>query len=254
MIHPQAVVDRAAEIDEGVEIGPFAVIGAGVRIGAGTQIGSHVVIKGRTEIGRNNRIFQFCSLGDEPQDKKYAGEDSLLIVGDGNTIREYCTFNRGTSGGGGVTRIGSDNWIMAYVHIAHDCNVGDAVTMANGATLAGHVMVEDKVIFGAFTVVHQFCAIGMHSFFAMGSVVLKDVPPFLMVAGNSARPHGLNTEGLRRHGFAPEQLRTLKHAYRDLYRRGLSVEQAVSSIEEYSCPHARHMAEFVRASKRGIIR
>ena len=203
MIHSSAVVDRGAELQSDVEVGPFSVIGPGVVLGAGTRVGSHVVIEGPARIGERNRIHSFSTLGGAPQDKKYRGESSTLEIGDGNVIREYCTFNRGTAGGGMVTRVGSGNWVMAYVHIAHDCKVGSDNVMANGTTLAGHVEVEDCVTFGAFTVVHQFCRIGAHAFSAMGTVILKDVPPFVTVAGNSASPHGLNTEGLKRRGFRP---------------------------------------------------
>jgi UDP-N-acetylglucosamine acyltransferase len=223
-------------------------------VGAGTRIDSHVVINGPTRIGRNNRIAQFNSIGDDPQDKKFAGENTVLEIGDGNVIREFCTFNRGTSGGGGVTRVGDDNWIMAYVHVAHDCVVGNGVTLANGTTLAGHVRVHDHVTLGGFTLVHQFCAIGAYAFSAMGSVVVKDVPPFLMIAGNWAKPHGLNAEGLKRHGFSEETLRALKNAYRSVYRMGLPLEQALASLEADGRAEVGTMAEFIRASSRGILR
>lgn len=254
MIHPSAIIDSSASLDEGVHVGPYSVIGAQVEIGAGTRIDSHVVINGATRIGRNNRIAQFNSIGDDPQDKKYNGEETVLEIGDNNVIREFCTFNRGTVGGGGVTRIGDDNWIMAYVHIAHDCVVGNQVTMANGSTLAGHVSVGDGVTLGAFTVVHQFCSIGAYSFSAMSTVVFKDVPPYLMIAGNSAKPHGLNNEGLKRRGFAPEVRRELKDAYRNLYRRSLSLEQALEALDAQDCAQVAVMSEFVRASTRGIVR
>jgi len=254
VIHATALIDPKAALDEGVHVGPFSVIGAGVSVGAGTRIGAHVVIKGETRIGRDNRIAQFNALGDDPQDKKYAGEPSRLEIGDDNVIREFCTFNRGTAGGGGATRIGSHNWIMAYVHVAHDCVVGDHVTLANGATLAGHVRLHDYVALGAFTVIHQFCAIGRHAFSAMGTVVFKDVPPFVLVAGNSARVHGLNSEGLRRHGTDPAVSRALKEAYKTLYRRGLTLEQALQALEQRDVPEVAEMAEFLRASTRGIVR
>lgn len=256
MIHPTAIVDPGARLAAGVSVGPWALIDAEVSVGEGTSIGPHAVIRGPTRIGRDNRIYQFCSLGDAPQDKKYRGERSLLEIGDGNVIREYCTFNRGTAGGGGVTRVGDDNWVMAYVHVAHDCQVGNGTVMANGTTLAGHVSVGDFVTFGAFTVVHQFCAIGAHSFSAMGSVVLKDVPPYVMVSGNSARPYGLNKEGLKRRGFDAETLRRLKLAYRTIYRLGLTLEQALARLEddESQCPHVAALCGFVRGSTRGIVR
>ncbi len=254
MIHPSAIIHPGAWLDEGVRVGAYSIIGDGVRVGAGTRIDSHVVINGPTQIGRDNRIAQFNSIGDDPQDKKFAGERAVLEIGDGNVIREFCTFNRGTSGGGGVTRIGNDNWIMAYVHVAHDCAVGSDVTLANGTTLAGHVHVQDAVTLGAFTIVHQFCAIGAHAFSAMGTVVLKDVPPYLMIAGNSARPHGLNSEGLRRRGVDPEVVRALKDAYKNLYRRSLTLEQALEAMDRQGVAEVDSMAKFIRSSSRGIVR
>ena len=256
MIHPSACVDTSARLAERVEVGPGAVIGAGVSIGAGTRIGPCAVIRGPTAIGRNNRIFQFCSIGDEPQDKKYVGEVSRLEIGDDNVIREFCTLNRGTGGGGGITRVGDRNWIMAYVHVAHDCRVGCDNVMANGTTLAGHVEVGDWVTFGAYSVVHQFCAIGSHSFSAMGSVVLKDVPPFVTVAGNFARPHGLNSEGLRRRGYEPDRIQALRAAYRTIYRRGFRIDEAIGGLAELSTRSGdvRELREFLLHSKRGIVR
>ena len=210
MIHPAAIVDSAARIGANVEIGPYSIIGPDVEIGDDTEIGPHVVIKGHTRIGRENRIFQFCSLGEMPQDKKYAGEPTRLEIGDRNTIREFCTFNLGTVQGGGVTSVGDDNWIMAYVHIAHDCHrVANKTIFANGASLAGHVTVDDLVIFGGFTGVHQFCRIGAHVITAASSLVLQDVPPYLMVAGNSAQPYGIHVEGLKRRGFTSEAITEL---------------------------------------------
>ena len=256
MIHPSAVVDRGAELQPDVEVGPFSVIGPGVVVGAGTRVGSHVVIEGPARIGARNRIHSFSTLGGAPQDKKYRGESSTLEIGDGNVIREYCTFNRGTEGGGMVTRVGSGNWIMAYVHIAHDCKVGNDNVMANGTTLAGHVEVEDCVTFGAFTVVHQFCRIGAHAFSAMGTVVLKDVPPFVTVAGNSASPHGLNTEGLKRRGFPARALQDLRAAYKTIYKRGLTLDAAVDQLAGPAKGSAEvgRFREFVRSSGRGIVR
>ena len=256
MIHPSAVVDRGAELQPDVEVGPFSVIGPGVVVGAGTRVGSHVVIEGPARIGERNRIHSFSTLGGAPQDKKYRGESSTLEIGDGNVIREYCTFNRGTEGGGMVTRVGSGNWIMAYVHIAHDCKVGNDNVMANGTTLAGHVEVEDCVTFGAFTVVHQFCRIGAHAFSAMGTVVLKDVPPFVTVAGNSASPHGLNTEGLKRRGFPARTLQDLRAAYKTIYKRGLTLDAAVDQLAGPAKGSAEvgRFREFVRSSGRGIVR
>ena len=256
MIHPSAFVDASARLAEGVEIGPGAVIEARVAVGAGTRIGPHTVVRGPTAIGCNNRIFQFCSIGDAPQDKKYAGEASRLEIGDDNVIREFCTLNRGTAGGGGLTRVGDRNWIMAYVHVAHDCRVGCDNVMANGTTLAGHVEVGNWVTFGAGSVVHQFCAIGSHSFFAMGSVVTKDVPPFVTVAGNFARPHGLNSEGLRRRGYDPDRIQALRTAYRTIYRRGFRTDQAIAGLAELSTRsgEVRELRDFLLRSKRGIVR
>ncbi len=232
MIHPTALIDPAARIGSKVEIGAYSIIGPDVEIGDGTIIGPHVVIKGHTRIGRENRIFQFCSLGEVPQDKKYAGEPTRLEIGDRNTIREFCTFNLGTVQDLGVTRIGDDNWIMAYVHIAHDCQVGNKTTFANNSQLAGHVTVEDWAILGGFTGVHQFCRIGAHVMTAVGSVILQDVPPYLMAAGNTAQPYGINVEGLKRRGFTPDALLALKRAYRTLYKSGLLLEEAKQKLAE----------------------
>jgi len=256
LIHPTAEVDPGARLADGVQVGAWSVIGAGVEIGEDTWVGPHVVIQGPTRIGKNNRIYQFNSIGDVPQDKKFAGEVSSLQIGDGNVIREFCTFNRGTHGGGGVTRIGDDNWIMAYVHVAHDCQVGSHTTLANGATLAGHVSVGDHVTFGAFTMVHQFCAIGEYSFSAMSTVILKDVPPFVTVSGNSARPHGLNKEGLTRHGFGADTLRELRRAYKTVYKQGLTVNEAVAALAGAAAqfPQVAAFRDFVAGSTRGVVR
>ena len=256
MIHSSAVVDPGAELQPDVVVGPYSVIGPGVLIGSGTRVGSHVVIEGPTRIGEHNRIHSFSVLGGDPQDKKYRGEASTLEIGHGNVIREYCTFNRGTEGGGMTTRVGDGNWIMAYVHIAHDCLVGDDNIMANGTTLAGHVKVEDRVTFGAFTTVHQFCRIGTHAFSAMGTVVLKDVPPFVTVAGNSARPRGLNAVGLRRRGFPAQAVKAIKSAYKTVYKRGLTLEAAMERLAgpAKESPEVSRFREFVRSSKRGIVR
>ena len=256
MIDPRAAVDAAAELDEGVSVGPFAVIGPGVRIGRGTTIGPHAVIQGPTTIGADNHIFQFASVGEAPQDKKYGGEDTRLEIGDRNVIRECATVHRGTVQDEGVTRIGNDGLFMAYTHVAHDCRIGDHVIMANGATLAGHVVIEDHVILGGFTLVHQFCAIGAHSFTAMGTAIGKDVPPYLMVSGNPAKPHGINTEGLKRRGFTAEQLKVLKAAYRVLYLSGLKLEEARLRLDEMSAdaPEAGRLAAFLVRSRRSIVR
>jgi UDP-N-acetylglucosamine acyltransferase len=257
LIHSTAVVSPGAEIGEGVTIGPYSVIGGGVSVGAQTWIGPHVVVNGPTRIGAANRIFQFCSIGDDPQDRKYAGEaGSRLEIGDGNVIREFCSINRGTAGGGGVTRVGDRNWIMAYVHIAHDCIVGNDTIFANNATLAGHVLVEDHAILGGFTGVHQFCRIGRHSFSAISSVIVKDVPPFTLVAGNTAKPAGLNKEGLRRCGFDADDMKRLGDAYRIVYREGLLLRDALERIEVLAAEsaHVAAFAEFIRRSERGIVR
>ena len=256
MIHPTAMVDPSARLSTGVVIGPGCVIGPDVEIGENTWIGAYAVINGPTRIGRDNKIYQFNSLGDVPQDKKYRGERSFLEIGERNVIREYCTFNRGTEQGGGVTRVGDDNWIMAYVHIAHDCQVGNHTVMANGTTLAGHVVAGDYATFGAFTMVHQFCALGAHSFTAMGTVVFKDVPPFVTVAGNTARPRGLNTEGLRRRGYTPETIRNLRRAYKLIYKQGLTVDQASAELEVLAgeCPEVELMVCALRHSGRGVVR
>ena len=256
MIHASAVVDHGAEIRSGVDIGPFSVIGPGVVLGAGTRVGSHVVIEGPARIGERNRIHSFSVLGGAPQDKKYRGEAATLEIGNDNVIREYCTFNRGTEGGGMATRVGDGNWIMAYVHIAHDCKVGSDNVMANGTTLAGHVEVEDHVTFGAFTAVHQFCRIGAYAFSAMGTVILKDVPPFVTVAGNSASPHGLNTEGLRRRAFPAHTVQALKSAYKTVYKHGLTLDAAIERLAGPAKESAEvgRFREFVRSSGRGIVR
>lgn len=256
MIDPRAAVDPAAELAEDVTVGPFAVVGAGVRIGAGTHVGAHAVIQGPTRIGRDNHIHAFASVGTDPQDKKYAGESSRLRIGDGNTIREFVTINRGTAGGGGVTRIGDDNWIMAYVHIAHDCLIGSHTIFANNATLAGHVTVQDHAILGGFTLVHQFCRLGAHCFTAMGSAINRDVPPFIMVAGHMATPRGINTEGLRRRGFGSDRLAAIRWGYKTLYRSGLRLEQARERLQAKGAdnPDIRALAQFVMDSQRSIVR
>ncbi len=256
MIHSHALIDPGATLAPDVEIGPFAVIGPNVEIGAGTRIGPHAVIQGPTRIGCNNHIFQFTSIGEAPQDKKYRGEPTELIIGDGNTIREYCTINRGTVQGGGSTLIGDENWIMAYVHIAHDCHVGSHSIFANAASLAGHVSVGDWAILGGFTLVHQFCTLGAHCFTAFGSVVGQDVPPYVLISGHMARPHGLNTEGLRRRGFSSETLRQLRQAYKVIYRSGLTLDQAIARLQEMveECPEVGLFVDALTKATRGIIR
>ena len=255
-IDPRAVVDPSAKLADDVTVGPFTVIGPNVEIDAGSRIGPHVVINGPTRIGRDNRIFQFASIGEEPQDKKYHGEASLLEIGDRNTIREFSTINRGTEDGGGITRLGNDNWLMAYIHIAHDSLIGNNVTMANGASLAGHVTVDDYAILGGFTLVHQFCAIGQNAFCGMGSAISKDIPPYVMVSGNPAQPYGLNTEGLKRRGFDSDVIRSLKEAYRVIYRSGLTVDAAVTRLRELAekTPEIEELISFLEQSSRGILR
>ena len=256
MIHSTAIVHPGARIDADVSVGPYSVIGEHVEIGAGTRIGPHVVIEGRTRIGRDNEIFQFCSIGAAPQDKKYDDEPTVLEIGDRNTIREFCSFNVGTAQDAGATRIGNDNWIMAYVHVAHDCHVGNHTIFANNATLAGHVHVGDWAILGGFTGVHQFVRVGAHSFCGVGTVLLQDLPPFVTVAGNPAKPHGINSEGLRRRGYSPEGIAAIKRAYRALYRSGLSLEEARQRIAEIAAVQAEVVpfGEFVASSARGIVR
>ena len=230
VIHPTAIVEAGAQIDSSVSIGPYTVIGPRVTIGAGTTVGPHCVIEGRTTIGCDNRIFQFNSLGAIPQDKKYAGEPCELQIGDRNTIREFCTFNIGTAAGGGVTQVGNDNWLMAYVHLAHDCKVGSQTIFANNSQLAGHVEVGDWVILGGFTVVHQFVRIGTHAMTAMNSLLFADQPPFVMSQGQPAQARTMNFEGLRRRGFSAERIAVVKAMYKALYRDGLTLEQSRTHI------------------------
>jgi UDP-N-acetylglucosamine acyltransferase len=255
-VHATAIVDRSAKLGKGVSIGPGSVIGPKVEIGEDTWIGAHVVLDGRLRIGRNNKIFHFASLGAPPQDKKYGGEDTAVEIGDGNTIREYVTINRGTALDAGVTRLGNDNWIMAYVHFAHDCQIGYKTIFANACQLAGHVTVGDWAIFGATTLVHQFVHIGAHAFTGMGTYLPQDLPPFVTAAGNMARPYGINSEGLKRRGFTPEAIAGLKRAYRTLYRSGHGLEEARQALQAQvaECPPVRDILEFLDRSKRGIIR
>ena len=256
MIDPRAVIDPTAELDSTVTIGAYSIIGANVQIDAGTCIAPHVVIKGHTRIGKENKIYQFSSLGEDPQDKKYAGEITHLEIGDRNEIREYCTMNRGTVQGGGVTRIGHDNWIMAYTHFAHDCIVGNHTIFANGASLAGHVTIDDYVILGGFSLVHQFCSMGKYSFSGASSLIFKDVPPFVTVWGNRAEAYGLNKEGLKRHGFSPETIQALHNAYKTIYRNNHTTEQAIEILSEKVAefPEVGLMVDFLKNSKRGIVR
>ncbi len=256
MIHPTAVIDPSAELADDVEISPYVVIGANVSIGSGTWIGPHTVIQGPTTIGCDNKIYQFSSIGEVPQDKKYNNEDTRLIIGDRNVIREFCTFNRGTSQDIGKTVLGNDNWIMAYVHLAHDCIVGDHTIFANGTTLAGHVTIEDHVILGGFSLIHQFCNIGKYAFTGMGTSVGKDIPPYVMAMGAPAIPRGINREGLKRHQFSKENISRIKEAYRILYRSELAFKDAVAKLkQEYSdFDEIKELINFCDESQRGIIR
>ena len=255
-VHPTAIVDPGARLAAGVEVGPYSVIGPGVEVGEGTWIGAHVVLDGRTRIGPGNRIFHFASIGAPPQDKKYAGEDTAVEIGARNTIREYVTINRGTALDAGATRLGDDNWVMAYVHFAHDCQIGNKTIFANACQLAGHVTVGDWAIFGATTLVHQFVHVGAHAFTGMGTYLPQDLPPFVTAAGNMAKPYGINSEGLKRRGFSPESINGLKRAYRTLYRKGLSLEDARRELEAHAaaCAPVREILDFLSRSKRGIIR
>ena len=257
MIAASAIIHPEARIDEGVDIDAYTIIGAQVEILKGTHIGPYTFIKGPTRIGKDNQIFQYCSIGEDPQDKKFHGEpESVLEIGNGNTIREFCSINRGTATGGGITRVGDDNWIMAYVHIAHNCSVGSHTIFANNATLAGHVEIEDYVILGGFTGVHQFCRLGRHSFTAIASVVVKDIPPYLIVSGNVAKPSGLNKEGLKRHNFSADTIKLLRHAYKIVYREGLVLKEALQRLTPLAddCEEVAYFANFIAGSGRGIVR
>jgi len=256
LIDPRAIVDASARIGPDVEIGPYAVIGADVEIGRGSRIGPHVVLKGPTTIGEENHIFQFASIGDDPQDKKYKGELTRLVIGDRNTIREYCTINRGTVQDESVTKVGDDNWIMAYAHIAHDCVVGNHTIFANNASIAGHVHIGDYAILGGFTAVHQFCRIGAHAMTSMFSYVTKDVPAYVMISGRPAEPRGVNSEGLKRRGFTPDQIRNIREAYRTVYRRSLTLDEAVAELARLALeqPELEPFIASLRAGTRGLAR
>jgi UDP-N-acetylglucosamine acyltransferase len=260
LIHPTAIIDPKAQLADSVEVGAYSVVGPNVIIGANSKIGPHVVIEGHTTIGSDNHIFQFASIGAAPQDKKYKGEPTQLQIGDRNTIREFVTINLGTTQDAGITRLGNDNWIMAYVHIAHDCQLGSNIILANNATLAGHVHLEDWVFLGGFTSVHQFCHIGEHAMTAFTAAVSQDIPPFVTAAGNRAVPAGLNSEGLKRRGFSAEQIAAIKRGYRIVYRSGLPLEEAKVALqaEEEKSPegatYLRQFREFIASSARGIIR
>jgi UDP-N-acetylglucosamine acyltransferase len=255
-IHPSAIVDPKARLGAGVAVGPYCVIGPQVEIGEETRVGAHVVLDGRTRIGRRNRIHPFASIGGPPQDKKYAGEDSAVEIGDGNTIREYVTINRGTALEAGVTRVGDDNWIMAYVHFAHDCAIGSHTIVANACQLAGHVTLGDWAILGATTLVHQFVRIGAHSFTGMGTYLPQDLPPYVTAAGNTAKPYGINSEGLKRRGFSADAINALKRAYRTLYRSSLGLDEARSELQGQAreFPEVGLIVDFLNDSQRGILR
>jgi UDP-N-acetylglucosamine acyltransferase len=261
MIHATAIIDPKAELDSTVEVGPYAVIGPNVKIGAGTKVGAHTVIEGKTTIGKGNQLFQFTSIGAAPQDKKYANEPTELIIGDNNTVREFVTLNRGTSQDQGVTRIGNDNWIMAYVHVAHDCVIGDHCIFANTTNLGGHVQIGDWVILGGASGVHQFCKIGAHAMSGTGSVVLHDVPPFVMVSGNTAQAHGINSEGLKRRGFSVDEVGQIRQAYKTLYKSNLTLAEAKTALAEVvanapadSAKSVHLILTFLGSVTRGIVR
>jgi UDP-N-acetylglucosamine acyltransferase len=256
MIHPTAIVHPGARLGRDVEVGPYSIIGEHVEIGDGTWLGSHVVITGRTRIGRQNRIHPFCTLGGDPQDKKYGGEPTQLRIGDRNTIREFCTFHIGTAQDAGITRLGDDNWMMAYVHLAHDCQVGSNTVFANNAQLAGHVHVGDYAILGGFTGVHQFVRVGAHSFTGGSTLLIQDLPPYVMAAGNPAQPRGINSEGLKRRGFSPESIAAIRRAYKEVYRSGQTLEEAARKVAASATEVAelKILADFLASPGRGIVR
>jgi UDP-N-acetylglucosamine acyltransferase len=256
LIDSKAVVASGARLHEDVYVGPFAVIGDGVEIGRGTRIEPHAIVKGPATIGEDNRIFQFASIGDDPQDKKYKGEPTRLVIGDRNTIREGCTINRGTIQDHGVTTVGNDNWIMAYAHIAHDCVVGSNTIFANNASIAGHVHVGDFAILGGFTAVHQFCRIGAHALTSMFSYVTKDIPAYVTVSGRPAEPRGINAEGLKRRNFTAAQIRNIREAYRAVFRQALRLEEAIAQLEEWlpDQPEIGPFLESLRNGSRGLAR
>ena len=256
MIHPTAIIDPQAQLADDVKVGAYAIVGADVSLGVGCVVEPHVVITGPSQIGKNNHFYQFCSIGAAPQDKKYHNEPTRLVIGEGNTFRENVTVNRGTIQDRGETTIGDDNWIMAGVHIAHDCVIGNHTIFANATALAGHVIVEDYAILGGYTLVHQFCRIGAHSFCGMGSVINQDVPNFVVVSGNLAQPRGVNLEGLKRRGFSAEQLSLVKKSYRALYRKGLRLEQAIAEISEFNDSQGTldDLIHFLKHAERGIVR
>ncbi|MGH8118093.1 MAG: acyl-ACP--UDP-N-acetylglucosamine O-acyltransferase [Rhodanobacteraceae bacterium] len=255
-IHPTAIIDPGARLAGDVTVGPYTVIGAEVEIGAGSRVDAHALIQGPTRIGRDNHIYAFASIGGDPQDKKYRGERSELVIGDGNTIHEFVTINRGTADGGGTTRIGDDNWIMAYVHIAHDCQVGSHTVFSNNATLGGHVEIGDWVVLGGFAGVHQFCKVGAHAFAAMYSAINRDVPPFIYVAGQFAVPRGVNAEGLKRRGFDAGRIAAIKRAYRTLYLSHKTLEEARVALADQAdaSDDVRLFRDFIEHSERALVR
>jgi UDP-N-acetylglucosamine acyltransferase len=256
LIHSTAIIDPSAELADDVSVGPYCVIGADVRIDAGTTMESHVVLKGPTRIGKNNRIFQFASVGEDTQDMKYRGEPTHLEIGDGNIIREFCTIHRGTVQDKALTKVGDHNLFMAYTHVAHDCIVGNHVIMANAASIAGHVLVEDHAILGGFSLIHQFCKIGKYSFSAMGSVISRDIPPYVLVGGQPTKPHGINAVGLERQGFSQDAIRQIKKAYKIVFKSGLKLEDAIAALEEMAeeTPEIDCMASFLKQTQRSILR
>lgn len=254
MIHPQAIIDPSAKLGKEVHVGPYSVIGRDVEIHDYTWIGPHVVINGPTTIGKNNKIYQFCSIGDAPQHLGYRGEPTRLRIGDRNVIREYCTLNRGTVEGHGITRIGNDNFFMAYVHIAHDCSVGDHTIFANCASLAGHVSIGDYAFLGGFSGVHQFCRVGAHCMMGIATITFKDIPPYVLAAGNTATPHGINVRGLKRRQFSATAIEALREAYKIIYRSRLPLAEALAKLEGGEQQEVAQLVAFIRASERGIIR
>ena len=255
MIHERAIVSSRAKIGKDVKIGPYSIVEADVEIGDRAEIGPHVVIKGPTTIGAETKILQFCSIGEAPQHTAYKGEPTRLEIGARNVIREFCTLNRGSTDGDGVTRIGDDNFIMAYVHIAHDCRVGNRTVFANCASLAGHVLIEDHVILGGFTLIHQYCRVGAHCMTGINTVSFKDIPPYVLAAGNTAVPHGINLRGLKRRKFKPETIEAIRRAYKMVYRSGLKLEEAIVQIKEMTdIPEIAHFVQFLESSERSIIR
>ena len=258
--HPSALIAAGAQLHDSVSVGPYSVIGPQVTIAANTKIAAHVVIEGITRIGQDNTIYQFASIGAAPQDKKYAGEPTELQIGDRNTVREFATLNRGTAQDQGVTRIGNDNWIMAYVHVAHDCVIGSNTIMANNATLGGHVQIDDWVVLGGCTAIHQFCKVGAHAMTGAGTLLLHDLPPFVLASGNTAQAHGLNSEGMRRRGFSAEQINLLRRAYKSLYKNGLTFEQAKLELAQLAADHVDTaqplltLTSFFARVTRGIVR